>query len=111
MEHNRNNGVLTSSVSGRIDGMTATEFEENVRGEVAETDTGVIIDLSGVTYLSSAGLRSMLLIAKMLNKLGSAFVLCSVPNTILEIIKIAGFDRIINVVETHADAIAKVGKK
>lgn len=88
--------------------MTATEFEERIRGQVTDSDSGVVIDLSGVTYLSSAGLRSMLLIAKMLNKSGSGFVLCAVPQTILEIIKIAGFDRIIDVVETHADAVAKI---
>lgn len=100
---------MTVSVTGRIDGMTANDFEKEIRELFVDDDNGVIVDLSGVTYLSSAGLRSMLLIAKTLNKMQSKFALCAVPSTILEIIKIAGFDRIIDVVPSHADALAKFG--
>ncbi len=90
--------------------MTANDFEKGVRELIEDGDNGVIIVLNDVTYLSSAGLRSMLLIAKTLNKRGINFALCSVPHTILEIIKIAGFDRIISVVETHTEAVIKVSK-
>ena len=50
----------------------------------------------------------MLLIAKTLSQRKVGFVLCSVPASILEIIKIAGFDRIIDVVDSYDEAKSKV---
>ena len=96
------------NVTGRIDGLTASEFESTVTAAIDNDDSGVVIGLADLSYISSAGLRSILMIAKTLGQRKVAFALYSVPDSILEIIKIAGFDRIIDIVSDHAEALAKV---
>ena len=95
-------------MTGRIDGLTANEFESTVTGAIETEDNGVIIGLSDLSYISSAGLRSILMIAKTLGQRKVGFALYSVPDSILEIIKIAGFDRIIDIVSDQSEALAKV---
>ena len=101
-------GVLIVSVTGRIDGMNAQEFHQNLDKEIGVSDNPVVLDLEKLSYISSAGLRSILLIAKTLQGRKTRFILCSLPAPIKEIFEIAGFDKIINVLESRSDAIASV---
>ena len=104
----RYDSVLVAEISGRIDGMNAADFEKALSDCMSDSDTAVILDLSALNYISSAGLRSILLTAKNLSKQDAKFKLCEVPDPILEIIKIAGFDRIIDVVDTRDNALDSV---
>ena len=72
------------------------------------SETGVILDLEGLSYMSSAGLRTILITAKRLQESRTKFALCSLRETIKEIIQIAGFDRIIDVCDTRGDAVTLV---
>ncbi len=101
-------GVLVISVAGRIDGMNAQEFHQNLNKEMGDSDNPVILDLEKLSYISSAGLRSILLVAKTLQVKGTKFLLCSLPAPIKEIFEIAGFDKIISVLESRSDAMAEV---
>lgn len=91
----KNGGVLTVSVSGRVDTATAPELEkfitENVDG-VAE----LILDLSEMSYTSSAGLRVILKAQKMMNKQGSMKV-TGVQSDVLEIFDMTGFSDILTI--------------
>jgi anti-anti-sigma factor len=101
-------GVLIISVAGRIDGMNAQEFHQNLDKEIGSSENPVVLDLEKLSYISSAGLRSILLIAKTLQVKKTRFVLCSLPGPIKEIFEIAGFDKIINVLESRSDALATI---
>ena len=101
-------GVLVISVTGRVDGLNAQEFHDNLDRELEGSANPVVLDLEKLSYISSAGLRSILLIAKTLQGRNTRFMLCSLPGPIKEIFEIAGFDRIIDVLESRSDAIAKI---
>ena len=101
-------GVLIISVTGRIDGLNAQEFHENLDKEIGGSDNPVVLDLENLSYISSAGLRSILLIAKTLQGRSTRFMLCSLPGPIREIFEIAGFDKIIDVLKSRSDAIATI---
>ena len=101
-------GALIISVAGRIDGMNAQEFHQNLDKEIGGSDNPVVLDLEKLSYISSAGLRSILLIAKTLQGRKTKFMLCSLPGPIKEIFEIAGFDKIISVLESRSDAIATI---
>ena len=62
----RNENVLSVDVKGRIDSSTAVAFEEAIRNALEETDRAMIMDFRELTYISSAGLRVILLTAKLL---------------------------------------------
>ena len=106
----RENGALIAKAEGRIDGVNARDFEEALKAEINanEDQNTIIMDLEGLSYISSAGLRVILLIAKTLRKRNADFMLCSLSPPIREVFEISGFDKIIPVHESREQALAAV---
>jgi anti-anti-sigma factor len=52
--------VLTARITGEIDLSNASEFEETIVDAVPNTALGMVVDLSGVEYLDSAGIRMLM---------------------------------------------------
>ncbi len=102
----RQDGVLSARVSGRIDGTNALEFERSIRTAVEDSDHALIIDFENLLYISSAGLRAILLIAKNLHRQNAKFALCSLSDQIREVFEISGFDRLISIHPSRADVLA-----
>ena len=105
----RNNGTLIAKTAGRIDGVNARDFEEALKAAISVDDNNVVMDLEGLSYISSAGLRVILLIAKTLRKRNAELMLCSLSDPIREVFEISGFDKIIPVHASRADALATIG--
>ncbi len=76
-------------VSGRIDTITALDFEKAV-DEVLEEANSLIFDLEGVEYISSAGLRVILKAQKVMGNKGKMTIV-NVPQAVREIFDITGF--------------------
>ncbi len=104
----RDGQTLTAKAIGRVDGVNASEFEKTLRTAIQDEDTAVILDLAGITYLSSAGLRAILLTARSLSQRKAKFLLCSPSAPIREVFEISGFDKIIPVHDTHESALAAI---
>lgn len=88
----RQDGILSIGVDGRIDGSNVVEFEEAVREAIEDDDRVVIMDLENLRYISSAGLRAVLLTGKALKGRGAELVLCSLSDPIRKVFEISGFD-------------------
>ena len=56
------NGALIAKAEGRIDGANARDFESAVQSAVRDCEVPVIIDCENLSYISSAGLRAILLL-------------------------------------------------
>ncbi len=106
----RANEVLIAKVEGRIDGANAREFEDALNGAIAEDDSKVLLDFGALSYISSAGLRVILLIARLLQKRNAAFALYSLSDPIREVFEISGFDKIISIHDSQAEAVEKIGQ-
>lgn len=102
----RINGTLIACVEGRIDGSNAQEFESTMQNTIADTDQALVLDLVGLSYISSAGLRVILLIAKSLAKREAKFALCGLSAPINTVFEISGFNKIIAIYESREDAVA-----
>ncbi len=102
----RKDGALVAWVNERIDGANVLEFEEAVRSAIEDDDRAVVMDFENLTYISSAGLRAVLLTAKTLWDRDAKFALCSVSPSIREIFEISGFDKIITIHATQEEALA-----
>ena len=105
----RKEGVLTARVGERIDGSNATEFGEAIRAAIDENDRAVLIDCENLGYISSAGLRIVLMIAKTLSSRNAGFALCSMSDPIRDVFRISGFDKIIAIHPSRAEALASFG--
>lgn len=93
-------------LTGRLDTKTAPDFEKAALVWVEEGCRGVALDLSGIDYVSSAGLRSILVLAKKLQPLGGRLVLFGMSGVVEEVFSISGFDRLLPVA---ADRTAALG--
>ncbi|MDE0249764.1 MAG: STAS domain-containing protein [Gammaproteobacteria bacterium] len=96
------------SVAGRIDGVTAQEFHEAINQEFLDPVQHVVMDFKELTYINSAGLRTVLLVAKELRKAGKKFKLCSLPEPVMQVVKTSGIDKVIDVCDDRSIAIAEI---
>lgn len=96
-------------VSGRIDSASSGGFEQQMEAVFAPAPEAVIIDLAGVEYMSSAGLRVLLMAAKRVKAEGRALVLCRMADNIREVFDISGFSAIFAIEETLDAARARAG--
>ena len=104
----RQDDVLSVLVSGRIDGSNAAAFEETIRAAIAESDRVVIMDFEKLSYISSAGLRVLLTIAKNLSGRGAKLALCAMSDQMRGVFETSGFDKIIPVHSSRAEALASL---
>lgn len=95
------------AVKGRIDAVTAPEFEAELNQWVSQGTADLLMDLNGLDYISSAGLRSILGITKKLKKDGRALMLCSLRDTVKEVFDISGFSTIIPTYDSPEAALKK----
>lgn len=105
----RTGGVLVVSVEGRVDGANARKFQKAVEIVIEDSDRAVVLDMENLSYISSAGLRSILLIAKGLQKRDSRFAVCSLQDAISEVFRIVGFDKIVTIHSSQGDAVSALG--
>lgn len=101
----RRGEALVAEVEGRIDGVTAREFEAIMTAAIGDDDRAVVVDCASLSYISSAGLRALLMVAKSQWNRDAAFAVCSLDDPIREVFEISGFDKIIEVHASLADAL------
>jgi stage II sporulation protein AA (anti-sigma F factor antagonist) len=104
----RENGTLIAKIEGRVDGANAREFEDALEAAIGEDDRAVIMDFEALSYISSAGLRVILLTARTLRERDKEFVVCSLSDPIREVFEISGFDKIIPVHVSRSEALAAI---
>ena len=92
----RDGEVLTLHVGGRLDTMTAPELEAVVK-DLPEDITKLVIDLKALDYMSSSGLRVLLLAHRTMNGRGD-LVIAHVNDYIMEIFDVTGFSGILTIV-------------
>lgn len=94
--------------SGRMDASMAPNFEAQCQKMIDKGAKYIVADLEKLEYLSSAGLRSILLISKKLKSLGGDLVFCGVHGSVEEIFSISGFSSIFEFFETPEKALARI---
>ena len=100
LEFERDSGLLLAKLGGRLDGSNSREFEAALSSEISPGDSSVVLDMGELNYISSAGLRAILLIAKSVKAKNGKLALCSLSGQIEEIFTISGFDKVIPI---HSD--------
>jgi len=101
----KDDGRFMVAVRGRMDAVTAPEFEKRILDWIDSGETHIILDLGELEYISSAGLRSILTIAKNLRGQQGSLVLCALRDTVKEVFEISGFSTIIPVCESTEAAL------
>ena len=90
-----NDDAIVVTADGRVDGTNARDFQSALEAVIEASDQAVILDMERLTYISSAGLRVILLAAKSLQRKDATLAICSLSDPIREIFSVSGFDQII----------------
>ena len=91
-----NEKELTLSIEGRIDTITSQDLEKEINEEFGNFDS-LIIDFTDIEYISSAGLRVLIATKKKLDPDNIPFVIKNVDDSVNEIFRMSGFDKILNI--------------
>ncbi len=92
-------GVVRATPRGPIDSTTAPALQGPLLAAIAEHKAPTELDFSQVPYISSAGLRVLVLAAKELKPLGHRLKLTGVSGTVLQVLNLANFGAFIDIVE------------
>lgn len=92
------------TLEGELNTMTASRVEDDLKKEVENGQRKLAVDLGGVNYISSAGLRVFLMIAKQLNAQGGVLRLAAMQMQVKEVFDVSGFSRIIDIKSSIAEA-------
>jgi anti-anti-sigma factor len=97
-------GLVLAMPEGRLDTATAPEVEARLLALLARS--GVLVDMAGVRFVSSAGLRLLLKAAKTAKATGRAFAVCGLQPPVREVFEVSGFDRIMRAFAGREEALA-----
>ena len=90
---NKNEDILNISLDGRLDTITAPEFEKFLKSNLTDV-ASVIIDCEKLVYVSSAGLRVLLALNK---KIKNCLCLVNVEELVMEVLEVTGFVNIFEI--------------
>ena len=99
--------VTVVAVSGRVDSTTAPDLARGLEKAAAAPAAKLVLDLSATEYVSSAGLRVLLRVAKSIETTGGRFVLHGLNERVREILDISGFLTILTVCTGREEALGR----
>lgn len=105
-----NPSVAIFAPVGRIDSSNAASAEADILTKIQGDAPALIIDLSRLDYLSSAGLRVLLVAAKTCRASQGKAVIQQAAPAVTEVLKLSGFDKIIPITASREEALAALGR-
>jgi anti-anti-sigma factor len=103
--------ITILSLVGRLDSSSAPELEARLQASVAAAQAKLLLDLSGISYLSSAGFRALLIGARLTADAGGVLVLCGPIPPVRRLFQIAAFDEVLEIHGTQQDALAYLARE
>ncbi len=93
------------AVSGRIDATTSKDLETVLNNLIEQNNTKIVVDLAGVEYISSVGLRVMLAALKKVKPKQGDVKLVSLQPFVREVFEITGFTKLFTIYPNQVEAI------
>jgi len=100
--------IVTLALAGRLDASNAGTLEEKILALIAGGARRFVVDAARMDYISSAGLRVLLVAAKRLNANDGKVVIAALKDQVKEVFDIAGFSSIFEVYGTADEAVSSI---
>lgn len=97
--------VQLFEISGRVDSSNADELGGALDRAVDDGKNNIVLDLGGVEYMSSAGLREMVRVLKTVKKKGGDLRIANPSDRVKEVLELAGLDSIFEIYSTQVEAV------
>lgn len=108
MTQERDGDVVVVRLSGRLDSSAAPDAEGRLSAAISGAAPRIAIDMSALTYVSSAGLRVLLVVAKKVQQQNGKLALGGLAENVRAVFAATGFDTIIVIESDAAAAVAAV---
>jgi anti-anti-sigma factor len=108
IQKRKEKNVLLVSVQGRVDAVTAPELEKDLLETIAGGEKRLLLDLSTLQYISSAGLRSLLVLAKKLKAEQGEILFAGLQGPVDEVFKISGFYSLFKIFDSQEAALSQI---
>ncbi|TYQ13272.1 UNVERIFIED_CONTAM: anti-sigma B factor antagonist/stage II sporulation protein AA (anti-sigma F factor antagonist) [Acetivibrio alkalicellulosi] len=102
--------VMVFELSGKLDVNTSPAVQDEIMVQI-EPDCRIIIDMEKCDYVSSAGLRVLMIIAKQMAKVGGFGALVGLQEEIKDVMEMTGFDNLFIIHENIEQALVSVHKE
>ncbi len=89
-------GSITLKVEGQVDTVTAPELQKSILAAFQKTSS-VMLDMSGVPYMSSAGLRALLIGQKTAASKKGEMKLTGVQDSVMQVFNMSGFAKVLTI--------------
>jgi anti-anti-sigma factor len=109
IERQSRDGIALVAPAGRLDTTTSPALEEELKRVVDGGAREVLVDLGRVDYISSAGLRVLLVLAKRLRDGRGRLVLCGLDGPVRQVFELAGFLPLFTIEGSREAALARFG--
>ncbi len=100
--------VVVLTAHGQLDALTAPGFDKHIAALSGNDLKGVVVDCAGLEYISSAGLRSILALAKQVHRHGGRLAICALRGPVKDVFKMTGLHTMLAVFDDDVSAIASV---
>ncbi len=100
--------TVVISLTGRMDAVSAPQFDTTADDLLAQGDRRFIINFETLEYISSAGLRSILAIAKVLKTKEGKLVFAGLQGPVKDVFKISGFGSIFTIFDNEEEALSQL---
>jgi anti-anti-sigma factor len=97
--------VVILAVAGRLDAASSKVLEEAILKRIGDGERKLIVDLAGLDYISSSGLRVFLVAAKKMGAEKGKVLLCSMQEGVRQVFDLAGFSSILSIHHSRDDAL------
>ncbi len=97
--------VTLVEVIGRVDSLNADELGTSLSNAIDEGNTNIVLDLSQVSYMSSAGLRELVSAFKKVRRVSGDLRIAQPSTRVQEVLEMAGLDTIFQIFPTQTDAV------
>ena len=110
IEWQRKDGILVAALNGRVDSNNANEFQKMMEAKIDPKDKALIMDFEQISYISSAGLRVVVVMAKKFKGPYKKLVICALSEPIKKLFTMTGLDQAMTIRGTRTEAIDEVKK-
>ncbi|MFZ2959880.1 MAG: STAS domain-containing protein [Candidatus Ozemobacteraceae bacterium] len=100
--------ALVVKVSGQMDAATALDFEKSISEFIAQGEKAFVINLSGLEFISSVGLRSILASAKRLKEKNGKLIFSELHGHVKEVFAISGFQGIFKIGDSDEECLRRI---
>ncbi len=99
------NEVKVLAFAGRLDTQTSPDAQQKLTRLIEEGETKILVNFEKLDYISSAGLRVLLIVAKQLRTTDGELRICGLNEIVLEVFDISGFDMILPISASESEAL------